>query len=157
MLKNDPDHILTVEKWGGGSLFNIEKWPSGSFFNVVNFQRYIGILLIQNGIHTLLQWERNNVSVQFHIQVHLWCLVHKQRRLRKLSGPDVSCWILDQRHDREQYFCLLSRFFFLSIGMADQLHTSIYDKRDDFIPLLFCLFEAELSIMTSILLFRFSF
>ena len=32
-----------------------------------------------------------SISVQSHSQVHQWCIVHKQPRIRKLYGPDVSC------------------------------------------------------------------
>ena len=31
-------------------------------------------------------------------------------RIRKLSGPDVSCWTWDQGHHREHHFCFLPRF-----------------------------------------------
>ena len=49
-------------------------------------------------------------SVQSHLQVHRWCIVHKQPRIRKLSGPDVSCWTWDQGHHREHHFCFLPWF-----------------------------------------------
>ena len=42
--------------------------------------------------------------VQSHLQVHRWCIVHKQPRIRKLSGPDVSCWTSDQRYHGENSF-----------------------------------------------------
>ena len=54
--------------------------------------------------------ETFSISVQSHLQVHRWCIVHKQPRIRKLSGPDISCWIWDQRHHREHHFCFLPRF-----------------------------------------------
>ena len=75
--------------------------------------------------------ETVGASIQFHIQVHRWCFVHKQPRVWELPGPDVSRWTRDQRHDREQHFCFLPGLL-LSIGRDGQLHTSIYDKRDDF-------------------------
>ena len=65
------------------------------------------------------------------MQVHRWRFVHKQPRVWELPGPEVSRWTRDQRHDREHtsasYLDLL-----LSIGRDGQLHTFIYDKRDDF-------------------------
>ena len=73
-----------------------------------------------------------SISVQSHLQVHRWCIVHKQPRIRKLPGPDSSCWTWDQGHHREHHFCFLSKFI-SAIGRDGQLHTSIYDKRDDFI------------------------
>ena len=73
---------------------------------------------------SLLIWSRNytvfalnreetvGVSVQFYIQVHRWCFVHKQPRVWEFPGPDVSRWTRDQRHDRATlllhtwiYFC----------------------------------------------------
>ena len=54
--------------------------------------------------------ETFSISVQSHLQVHRWCIVHKQSRIRKLSGPDVSCWTWDQRLHREHNFCFLPRF-----------------------------------------------
>ena len=54
--------------------------------------------------------EKVGVSVQFHLQVHRWCFVHKQPRLWELPGPDVFSWTRDQRHDREQHFCFLPGF-----------------------------------------------
>ena len=68
-------------------------------------------------------------SVQSHLQVHRWCIVHKQPRIRKLSGPDVSCWTVNTTESTTSasYLDLL-----LSIGRDGQLHTSTYDKRDDF-------------------------
>ena len=71
-----------------------------------------------------------SISVQSHLQVHGWCVVHIQPRILTLSGTDVSCWTWDQRiiesTTSASYLDLL-----LSIGREGQLHTSIYDKRDD--------------------------
>ena len=54
--------------------------------------------------------ETFSISVQPHLQVHRWWIVHKQPRIRKLSEPGVSCWTWNQRHHREHNFCFLSRF-----------------------------------------------
>ena len=91
-------------------------------------------VFIRSGFHTIFALYRKetfSISVQSHLQVHRWCIVYKQPRIRKLSGPDVSCWTWDQGHQREHLFCFLPRFT-LSIGRDGQLHTSIYDKWDDF-------------------------
>ena len=46
--------------------------------------------------------------------------VHKQPRIQKLSGTDVSCWTWDQRYHREHHFCFLPRFTYCrSEGMAN--------------------------------------
>ena len=47
--------------------------------------------------------------------IHRWYIVLKQPYIisEKISGQDVSCWIWDQRHDREQHFCFLHRFTFV--------------------------------------------
>ena len=50
--------------------------------------------------------ETVSISAQSH-RVHRWCIVYKQPRIRKLSGPDVSCWTWDQG---EHHFCFLPRF-----------------------------------------------
>ena len=73
--------------------------------------------------------QRNSISVQSHLQVHRWCIVHKQPRIQKLSGPDVSCWTWDQGHHREHHFCFLP--WFTPVDW-EGWSTSIYDKRDDF-------------------------
>ena len=65
-------------------------------------------------------------SILLHpILLSVVCIVHKQPRIRKLSGPDVSC--TTESTTSASYLGLL-----LSIGRDGQLHTSIYDKRDDF-------------------------
>ena len=51
-----------------------------------------------------------SISVQSHLQVNRWCIVHKQPRIRTLSGPDVSCWTWDQGHHKEHDFFFLPRF-----------------------------------------------
>ena len=55
------------------------------------------------------QQERNSISVQSHLQVHRWCIVKKQPRIRKLPGSNVSCWSWGQGHHREHHFCILPR------------------------------------------------
>ena len=52
-------------------------------------------VFIRSGFHTVFALngkETFSISVQSHLQVHRWCIVYKQPRIRKLSGPDVSCW-----------------------------------------------------------------
>ena len=53
--------------------------------------------------------ETVSILVQFHLQVHRWCIVHKQPRIRKLSGPDVTCWTWDQGNHWEHHFCFFPR------------------------------------------------
>ena len=67
-------------------------------------------LIVVVSCYALYGKETFSISVQFHLQVHRWCIVHKQPRIRKLSGPDVSCWTWDQGHHREHDFCFLPRF-----------------------------------------------
>ena len=85
----------------------------------------------QNLYFALNREKTVGVSVQFHIQVHRWCFVHKQPRVWELPGPDVSRWLeikdTTGSNTSASYLDLL-----LSIGRDGQLHTSIYDKRDDF-------------------------
>ena len=91
-------------------------------------------VFIRSGIHTIFalnEKETFNISVQSHLQVHRWCILHKQTGIRKLSGPDVSCWTLDQGHHREHHSASFLDLL-LSIGRDYQLYTSTYDKRDDF-------------------------
>ena len=64
----------------------------------------------RNSYRLCSQRERNSISVQSHLQVHRWCFVHKQPRIWKLSGPDVSCRTWDQ-HYREHHF----RFLYLDL------------------------------------------
>ena len=48
---------------------------------------------IRRGIHTvsaLIGKDTVSISIQSHLQVHRLCIVYKQPRIRKLSGPDVS-------------------------------------------------------------------
>ena len=83
--------------------------------------------------HTVfaLNWKETvSISVQFHILIHRWCFVHKQPRVWELPWSDVSRLTCDQRHDRQQHG-FLPGFTFVD-RIDGQLHTSIYDKRDDF-------------------------
>ena len=90
----------------------------------------------RNSFSVCSQRERNStvsISAESHLQVHTcsWCIVYKQPRIWKLSWPDVSCWTWDQGYYREHHFRFLPRF--TTVDWRDgQLHTSIYDKRDDF-------------------------
>ena len=75
-------------------------------------RRHLSVF-IRSGFHTIFALygkETFSISVQSHLQVHRWCIVHKQPRIRKLSGPVVSCWTWDQGHHREHDFCFLHRF-----------------------------------------------
>ena len=68
---------------------------------------------IRSGFYTVIALngkETFSISVQSHLHIHRWCIVHKQPRIRKLSGPGVSCWTWDQGHHREHNFCFLPRF-----------------------------------------------
>ena len=70
-------------------------------------------VFIRSGVYTVFALhgkETVSISVQSHLQVHRWCFVHKQHRIQKLSGPDVSCWTWDQGHHREHHICFLPRF-----------------------------------------------
>ena len=91
----------TIEHHGGHSKSN---WNPSS-------RRHLSVF-IRSRFHTIfaLNGKEFSISVQSHLQVHRWCIVHKQHRIRKLSGPDVSCWTWDQRHHREHNFCFLPRF-----------------------------------------------
>ena len=73
--------------------------------------------------------ETVSISVQSHLQLYAWCIVHKQPRIRKLSGPDVSCWTWDQGHRREHHFCFLPRLTTVDLEGWSSSHVH---KRDDF-------------------------
>ena len=96
-------------------------------------RRHLSVF-IRSGFHTVFALngkETVRISVHSHLEVHRWCSVHKQLRIRKLSGPDVSCWTWDQGHHREHHFCFIP--WFTTVGWERcQLHTSIYDMRVDF-------------------------
>ena len=80
--------------------------------NCVPSGRHLSVF-IRSGLHTVFALkgkETVSISLQSHLQVHRRCIVHKEPRIRKLSGPDVSCWTWDQGHHREHHFCFLLRF-----------------------------------------------
>ena len=77
-------------------------------------RRHLSVF-IRSGFHTVFALngkETVSISVQSisHLQVHRWCIVHVQPRIRKLSGPDVFCWTWNQGHHREHHFFFLPRF-----------------------------------------------
>ena len=89
-------------------------------------------LFIQNGFHTVFFLngkETVSISVQSHLHVHRWCIAHKQLRLRKVSGPDISLRTWDQGHHRKCHFYFLRR---IATVDWEGWYTYIYDKRDDF-------------------------
>ena len=91
-------------------------------------------LLIWSRIYTVFALNREEtvgVSVQFHIQVHRWCFVHKQPRVWELPGPDVYCWTRDKRHDREQHFCFLPGFTSVDREGRSTSHFHLWQS-DDF-------------------------
>ena len=95
-----------------GKGFPSDSWYSNGNKLCPSSSRHIS-LLIWSRIYTVFALNREEivgVSVQFHIQVHRWCFVHKQPRVWELPGPDVSRWTRDQRHDREQHFWFLPGF-----------------------------------------------
>ena len=91
-------------------------------------------VLIQSVFHTVFALKRKatvSYSVQSNLQVHRWCVVHKQTRIQKLSWSDVSCWNWDHWHHGEYHFFFLP--IFTTVDWEGWLtHTSIYDERDDF-------------------------
>ena len=104
------------------SAYTYELYPSSrrhlSKFIRSGFQRVFAL----NGKETV------SISVQSHLQVHRWCIVHKQPRIRKLSWPDVSCWTWNQGHHRYHYFCFLPKF--ISVDW-EGWSTSHHEKRYD--------------------------
>ena len=84
-----------------------------------------------NFIQSLLSTGKKtfSISVQSHLQVHRWCIVHKQPRIRKLSGPDVSCWTWDQGHHREHHFCVLPRFTSVDLEGWSTSHFHLWQAR----------------------------
>ena len=77
------------------------------------------------------QRERNSISVQSHLQVRRWCIVHKNREFKtyldqmypaKLEIKDTTEGIIYVSYIDLQ----------MSIVRDGQLHTSIYNKRYDF-------------------------
>ena len=103
------------------------------------FQQIIGIPMGANCAHLLadkfLIWSRINtvfaLNTKETVGISVQLFVHKQPRVWEWSGSDVSRWTWKQRHEKgntsASYLDLL-----LSVGRDGQLHTSIYDKSDDF-------------------------
>ena len=90
-------------------------------------------LLIWRRIYTVFALNREEnvgVSVQFHIQVHRWCFVHKEPRVWELPGPNIP---LNSRSKTRQRATLCFLPGFTSVDReVRSLHTSISDKCDDF-------------------------
>ena len=55
----------------------------------------------RNSYSLCSQRERNSISVQSYLQIHRWCIVHKQPRIRRLYWQYVFCWHWEQGHHRE--------------------------------------------------------
>ena len=109
MLEFLVDNIFLVF---AGKVFPADSRYSNGNKLCLSSSRHIS-LLIRSRIKTVFALNREEtvgVSVQFHIQVHRWCFVHKQPRVWELPGPDVSRWTRDQRHGREHHFCFLPGF-----------------------------------------------
>ena len=60
-------------------------------------------------VQSLLSTGKKHLASRFNFTYRYirWCIVHKQLRIRTLSGPDVCCWTWDQRHHREHKLLLL--------------------------------------------------
>ena len=109
MLEFLVDNIFVVF---AGKVFPADSRHSNGYELCPSSRRHLSVF-IRSGFHTIFALygkETFSISVQSHLQVHRWCIVHKQPRIRKLSGPDVSCWTWDQGHHREHDFCFLPRF-----------------------------------------------
>ena len=75
------------------------------------------------------QRERSNISVQSHLQVHQW----------SINNPELYNYLgqlypveLEIKNNTECITSVSHIDLLLSIGKNVQLHTSIYDKQDDF-------------------------
>ena len=88
------------------SLLSTLKKHFASRFNLTYRGPWMSTVVLYCWCHS----DSASVLLYFTLQVHRWCIVHKQHRIRNLSGPDVSCWTWDQRHHREHQFCFLPRF-----------------------------------------------
>ena len=94
-------------------------------------RRHLSVF-IRSGFHTVFALngkEAFSISVQSHLQVHRWCIVNKQPRIRILSGPDVSCWTWGQRHHREHNFCFWPRFTAVDLEGWSTSHFHIRQTR----------------------------
>ena len=61
-------------------------------------------------IQSLLSTGKKQLASRINFTYRYIDEVYKEPRVWELPGPDVSRWILDQRHDREQHFCFLPGF-----------------------------------------------
>ena len=113
-----PGRYFRINKFSG--LLNrplVRTWKS-----VPHFLSTVGARINESSLYFFSHMKQNlyslaldreetvGVSVQFHIQVPRWYIVHKQPRVWELHGPDVSRWTRDQRHHREEHFCYLLGF-----------------------------------------------
>ena len=88
-----------------------DSWHSNGYKLCPSSRRHLSVF-IRSEIHKSLLstgWKQLSILVQSHLQVHRWCIVHKQPRTRNLSGPDASCWAWDQGHHREYNVCFVPR------------------------------------------------
>ena len=67
-------------------------------------------------VFSLNREETVGVSVQFHIQVHRWCFVHKIPRVWEFPGPDVSRWTREQKTRQRETLLLLTWIYFCWSG-----------------------------------------
>ena len=106
---SEDDIIKMLEFWL--TIFSRKSLPADSWHsNGYELCPFLADIFLYSYAILCSQRERNSISVQSHLQVHRWCIVHKQPRIWKLSGPDVSCWTWDQGHYREHYIRFLPRF-----------------------------------------------
>ena len=110
-----------------------DSWHS-NWYELCTFSRGHLSVFIWNGTHTVFALNGKEtfiISVQSHLHVHRWCIVYKQLRTRKLSGK-----IYPAKHEikdtTESITFASYPDLLLSIRRNGLLHTSIYDKRDDF-------------------------
>ena len=78
-------------------------------------------------------YETVSISVQSHLQVHRWCIVHN------INNPELEKYLeymyhiqLKLKYTTESITSASYLDLPLSIGRYGQIHTSIYDKRDCF-------------------------
>ena len=97
-------------------------------------RRHLSVF-IRSGFHTVFALngkETFSISVQSHLQVHRWCIVHKhypefENYLGQMYPAELEIKDTTESTTSASYLDLL-----LLIGRDGQFHTSIYDKRDDF-------------------------
>ena len=103
---------LTIFSWFCRKSLPVDSRHSDGYELCLSSRRHLSVL-IRSGINTVFALngkETVSISVQSNLHVLRWCIVHKQPRIRKLSGPDVSCWAWDQGHYREHHFRFLPKF-----------------------------------------------